>query len=54
MDAKKESAELPKPKDEPVTRCIYDEICSEKKLCGDCGMDQYEREQYEEARENFQ
>ncbi len=57
MDTKKETAEVPKPKeiaDKPITKCIYDEICSEKKLCGDCGMDQYDREQYEEGWENFQ
>ena len=33
--------------------CIYNEICSKNKLCGDCGMDQYDREHYEEAVENF-
>ena len=44
----------PKPiKDEAITKCIYDEICSKTKLCGDCAMDQYEREQYEEAWENY-
>ena len=34
-------------------KCIYDEVCSKAKLCGDCGMDQYERELYEKAVENF-
>lgn len=36
-----------------ITRCIYNEICSKDKLCGDCGMDLYESEQYEEAVEKF-
>jgi len=36
-----------------ITRCIYDEICSKNKLCGDCAADLYESEQYEEAVENF-
>ena len=36
-----------------ITRCVYNEICSKDKLCGDCGMDLYESEQYEEAVENF-
>jgi len=36
-----------------INRCIYDEICSKNKLCGDCAADEYEREQYEEAYENF-
>ena len=53
MDTKKETKELTKPEDKSITRCIYDEICSEKKLCGDCAADQYDREQYEEAWENF-
>lgn len=33
--------------------CIYDEICSKGKLCGDCCMDLYEQEKAEEAWENF-
>jgi hypothetical protein len=56
MDTKKETTELPEPKkvvDKAITRCIYDEICSKKKMCGDCAADQYDREQYEEALENF-
>jgi hypothetical protein len=36
-----------------ITRCIYNEICSKDKLCGDCAVDLYESEQYEEAVENF-
>jgi len=36
-----------------INRCIYDEICSKNKLCGDCAADEYDREQYEEAYENF-
>jgi hypothetical protein len=56
MDTKKETTELPEPKkvvDKAITRCIYDEICSKKKMCGDCAADEYDREQYEEAWENF-
>jgi hypothetical protein len=29
-----------------VARCIYDEICSKDKLCGDCAIDIYENERY--------
>ena len=29
--------------------CIYDEVCSEKKMCGNCAAYEYERIQYEEA-----
>jgi len=36
-----------------ISRCIYGEICSKNKLCGDCSTDEYEREQCEEAYENF-
>ena len=36
-----------------INRCIYDEICSKDKLCGDCSTDEYEREKYEEDYENF-
>jgi hypothetical protein len=36
-----------------ITRCIYDEICSKNKLCGDCSADEYERDKYEEDYENF-
>ena len=49
-----------KPKPKPISetkndinRCIYDEICSKNKMCGDCAADEYDREQYEEAYENF-
>ena len=38
---------------EEQTFCIYDEVCSHQKMCGDCAMDEYEREQYEEGCENF-
>ena len=34
--------------------CIYDdEHCGKVKLCGDCGLDIYESEQYQEALDNF-
>ena len=33
--------------------CIYDEICSKDKPCGDCAADLFDREQYEEAVEHF-
>jgi hypothetical protein len=36
-----------------IRRCIYDEICSKNKMCGDCCMDKYERERYEEDYENY-
>ena len=36
-----------------ITRCIYGEICSKNKLCGDCSADEYERDKYEEDYENF-
>ena len=36
-----------------ATLCRYGEICSKDKLCGDCGMDKYEKKQYEEALANF-
>jgi hypothetical protein len=32
--------------------CIYDEICSKEKMCGDCAMDLYEQEKHEEWVEN--
>lgn len=38
---------------EVQTFCIYDEVCSDKKMCGDCAAYEYERIQYEEAWENF-
>jgi hypothetical protein len=39
--------------DKVIPRCIYNEICSKDKLCGDCGIDLYESDQYEAAVENF-
>lgn len=33
--------------------CIYDVPCSDKKMCGDCCIDNFEREQNEEAWEKF-
>ena len=34
--------------------CVYnDELCGKGKLCGDCGLDIYESEQYQEAVDNF-
>jgi hypothetical protein len=39
--------------DKAIPRCIYNEICSKDKRCGDCVADLYERAQYEEAVENF-
>jgi hypothetical protein len=35
-------------------KCIYDdERCGKVKLCGDCGLDVYESEQYQEAVDNY-
>lgn len=41
-------------------KCIYDDercgkvkLCDKVKLCGDCGLDVYESEQYQEALDNF-
>jgi hypothetical protein len=46
MDTAKTKTEAPK--------CIYDDDkCGKDKLCGDCGLDLYEREQYQEAVDNF-
>lgn len=39
--------------EEAITTCIYNEICSKKKPCGDCAADQYDREQYEELCEQY-
>jgi hypothetical protein len=36
-----------------VSRCIYDEVCSKEKLCGDCAADEFESQQNEETWENF-
>ena len=36
-----------------ITKCIYDEICSKDKMCGDCSTDMYERDKYEEDYENY-
>ena len=36
-----------------IQKCPYNEVCSKEKICGDCAMDVYEREQYEKACENF-
>ena len=36
-----------------ISKCIYDEICSKHKLCGDCATDEFQREQYEEDYANF-
>jgi len=59
-DAKLTDAKLKdaKPTDESsqstqIIKCIYDEICSEDKMCGDCSMDMYERDKYEEDYENY-
>jgi len=38
---------------ETVTRCIYDEVCSREKMCGDCAADEFESQRNEEAWENF-
>ena len=38
---------------EEQTFCIYEEVCSDKKMCGDCAAYEYERIQYEAAWENF-
>ena len=50
MDSKNTKAPEPK---KSIKECKYNEICSKAKLCGDCGLDEYERQQYEEAVENF-
>jgi hypothetical protein len=41
-------------------KCIYDDercgklkLCDKVKLCGDCGLDLYESEQYQESVDNF-
>ena len=34
--------------------CKYDNICSNDKICGDCGMDEYEREKSNEAEHRFE
>jgi hypothetical protein len=34
--------------------CKYNNICSHAKLCGDCGLDEFDREQYEKAEEKFE
>jgi len=36
----------------PAT-CIYDEICSRAKMCGDCAADEFESERNEEVWKNF-
>jgi len=36
-----------------VSMCIYDEICSREKMCGDCAADKFESERNEEAWKNF-
>ena len=34
--------------------CKYDNICNKDKICGDCGMDEYEIEKSNEAEERFE
>ena len=36
-----------------LSRCIYDEVCSREKMCGDCAADEFESQRNEEAWENF-
>ena len=45
----------PKNTDKSISNnCIYDDKqCSKDKLCGDCGLDEYESEQYQESVDNF-
>ena len=39
---------------ETTKKCIYDdELCDKVKLCGDCGLDVYEGDQYQEAIDNY-
>jgi hypothetical protein len=52
-DAEPEDVEPEQTSQEVQTFCIYDEVCSEKKMCGDCALDYYERTHYEEEWENF-
>ena len=40
-------------KNESISRCIYDEVCSKEKICGDCAADEFESQRNEEAWENF-
>ena len=39
--------------EEQQSTCIYDELCSAKKMCGDCCADTFERERDEQCWENF-
>ena len=34
--------------------CKYNNICNKDKICGDCGMDEYERYKVEESEERFE
>jgi hypothetical protein len=36
-----------------ISRCVYDEVCSREKMCGDCAADEFESQRNEEAWENF-
>lgn len=38
---------------EEQSTCIYNEICSAQKMCGDCCADEFERERNEQCWENF-
>jgi len=38
---------------EEQSTCIYNEICSSQKMCGDCCADDFERERNEQCWENF-
>jgi len=33
--------------------CVYGEICSKEKMCGDCCADSYDRDQYQKKKEDM-
>lgn len=54
MDKPKAAQETKKEEQQNTNRCIYnDERCGKVKLCGDCGLDVYESELYQEAVDDF-
>jgi len=36
-----------------INTCVYGEICSKTKMCGDCCADNYDREMSDNSLENF-
>jgi hypothetical protein len=54
MDISKVTTEPSKSKSKSKYICIYnDKKCCKDKLCGDCGLDLYESEKYQESVDNF-